>query len=181
MKQHDNPTSRFMESSALAGNSFDWLDLFPFMPRDGNAGLSLGLLERYLLDNLENGKDWLHRIVSRVDEETGVGNLHPVLYITGKTCNKVWQTLEHSDHTIIDEVLGLHHYTTSAGSSFITVEGHTHPSHHLSSRGSVEAKATFRETMDLLSAVRKASRALIDAATTFEPRAYLAKVSQELS
>jgi hypothetical protein len=36
------------------------------MPRDGNAGLSLGLLERYLLDNLENGKDWLHRIVSRV-------------------------------------------------------------------------------------------------------------------
>ena len=149
--QHDNHTSRVV-AGQLGDHAFDWIDVFPYSPKVQSGDLDQYKLANQLKTDHSYGKDWLRRLMDRIREEHGVGNLHPVVYIAGKTCQQQWDAHGPPPKEVLGDHITLCH-TPLDQIPFIAVVGRPHPSAAMKT-AKEQAKIDFATTMSILRACR---------------------------
>jgi hypothetical protein len=151
--QHLNRTSKEVIKN-LGIDNFDWIDLFPYSPKNKSGDFDEASLKKLLKNNKIFSDSWIQRIQSRI-EEVKIASYRPIVFICGEICKYYWDTynwnVTKNENSEIVQTLFPNYFfaKTRSNIKFELVFGQ-HPSAHLVGCGNLEAKTIFNENMQLL-------------------------------
>jgi hypothetical protein len=151
--QHLNRTSKEVIKN-LGIDNFDWIDLFPYSPKNKSGDFDEPSLRTLLKHNKNFGKLWIEKIQSRI-EEVKRANYDPIVFICGELCKYYWDknnwnVSKNENSDIIQKLFPNYLFArTSSNIKFELVYGQ-HPSAHLVGCGNLQAREIFDQNMRLL-------------------------------